>query len=96
MLATEWNMEDALRVCREEAWEESREETRKEAHDVFSNLMNQAKSMDELRKMFEESFSVEAGVLVAGTCTPDGVSPLAVENPAEPQTPTRSPPSPFS
>jgi hypothetical protein len=48
MLATEWHLEDALRVREEEAWEKGR--------NTFSNLMNQAKSMDQLKKLFEASF----------------------------------------
>jgi hypothetical protein len=43
MPATEWNLEDVLRVCREETWEEawgeSRKETRREDHDLFSHLI---------------------------------------------------------
>jgi hypothetical protein len=77
MLTTEWNLEDAIRVAREETWEKAwnkareetwekawnkaREETwgkaRKEDRDLFSSLMNQAGSMDELKKMFEKSFA---------------------------------------
>jgi hypothetical protein len=52
MLAAEWNMEDALRVREEETWEKARKEDR----DLFSNLMERAGSMDELKKMFEKSF----------------------------------------
>jgi hypothetical protein len=61
MLATEWNLEDAIRVAREETWEKARKETRKEDRDLFSNLMNRARSMDELKKMFEDAFSGGAG-----------------------------------
>jgi hypothetical protein len=69
MLSTEWNLEDALRVCeeetrektrkeaREEARKETRKETREEDLDLILHLMNQARSMNELKKMVEESFS---------------------------------------
>jgi hypothetical protein len=57
MLTTEWNLEDALRVREEEAWEETRMETRKEGRDMVFNIVNQARSMDELKEMLEKSFS---------------------------------------
>jgi hypothetical protein len=66
MLATEWNLEDALRVREEETWEkarkETRKETRKEDRDMVFNIMNQAGSMDELKRMLEKSFSGGDGV----------------------------------
>jgi hypothetical protein len=65
MLATEWNLEDALRVREEETWEKASKETWEKAsketwekdRNTFSNLMNRAKSMDELKELFEASFS---------------------------------------
>jgi hypothetical protein len=56
MLAAEWNLEDAIKVAREEAWEKASKETWEKGRNAFSNLMNQAKSMDELKKLFEASF----------------------------------------
>lgn len=48
MLATEWNLEDAIRVAREEAQEKDR--------DMVFDIMRQAKSLEELKKMLETSF----------------------------------------
>jgi hypothetical protein len=48
MLAAEWNLEDALRV--------REEETRGKDRAMVFELMRQAKSMDELKKMLETSF----------------------------------------
>jgi hypothetical protein len=53
MIATEWNLEDAIKVAQEEAWEECREKERK----LFSGLMEQAESMDDLRQMFAATFT---------------------------------------
>jgi hypothetical protein len=52
MLATEWNLEDALRVREEE----TRDETREIDRAMVFDIMKQAKSMDELKKMLETSF----------------------------------------
>jgi hypothetical protein len=56
MLATEWNLEDALRVREEETREETREEDQKRARETVFDIMKQAKSMDELKQMLEASF----------------------------------------
>jgi accessory colonization factor AcfC len=56
MLATEWNLEDAIQVAREETWEKARKQDR----DMVFNIMNQARSMDEIKRMLEESFSGKA------------------------------------
>jgi predicted regulator of amino acid metabolism with ACT domain len=53
MLTTEWNLEDAIQVAREETWGKAR----KEYSDMVFNVVNQAKSMDELKEMLEKSFS---------------------------------------
>jgi hypothetical protein len=52
MLTKEWDYEEELRVREEESWEKGIKKSR----DLFSHLMKQAKSMDELQKMFEASF----------------------------------------
>ncbi|MDR0759904.1 MAG: hypothetical protein LBF74_07315 [Treponema sp.] len=69
MLTAEWNLEDAIKVAREESWERGREEGREEGIErgreeerekdceLFSSLMSQAKSMDELKQMFETTFT---------------------------------------
>ena len=49
MLATEWNLEDAIKVAKEEVREEDRE--------LFSSLMEQAHSMDDLKQMFNATFT---------------------------------------
>jgi hypothetical protein len=56
MLATEWNLEDAIQVAREETREETWKEARKEDRKTVFDLMKQAKSMDELKQMLEASF----------------------------------------
>jgi hypothetical protein len=60
MLATEWNLEDALRVREEETREKTRKETREETREkdraMVFDIIKQAKSMDELKKMLETSF----------------------------------------
>jgi hypothetical protein len=48
MLTAEWNLEDAIKVIREESWEKGRE--------LFSSIMSQAKSMDEMKKIFETTY----------------------------------------
>jgi hypothetical protein len=48
MLAAEWNLEDALRV--------REEETREKDRSMVFDIIKQAKSMDELKKMLETSF----------------------------------------
>jgi flagellar biosynthesis/type III secretory pathway protein FliH len=65
MLTAEWNLEDALKVAREESWEDGWEDgwekgredgwekCREKERELFSRLMSQAKSMDELKQMFE-------------------------------------------
>jgi hypothetical protein len=76
MLAAEWNLEDAIKVAREESWEDGREEGwkdgrekgwkdgceegREKERELFSKLMRQAKSMDDLKKMFETSYSAQS------------------------------------
>ncbi|MDR0638797.1 MAG: hypothetical protein LBG27_07855 [Spirochaetaceae bacterium] len=45
MLAKEWNLDDAVQVAREKGWEE-------DCKLVF-DIMQQAKSMDDLKKMLE-------------------------------------------
>jgi flagellar biosynthesis/type III secretory pathway protein FliH len=61
MLATEWDWEEALRVSREEGWEDGREkgwdDGWEEAGKKFSDLINRAESMDDLKKMFEVSLT---------------------------------------
>jgi hypothetical protein len=52
MLATEWNLEDAIRVAREE----TREKTWKEDRSIVFDIIKQAKSMDELKQLLEASF----------------------------------------
>ncbi|MDR1219318.1 MAG: Rpn family recombination-promoting nuclease/putative transposase [Treponema sp.] len=53
MLLTEWKWKDALQVRWEEGWEKGKEETRKEDKRQFSSLVNQAKSLDELKRLLE-------------------------------------------
>jgi hypothetical protein len=53
MLTAEWNLEDALKVAREESWEDGWEDGWEKGREWFSRLMSQAKSMDELKQMFE-------------------------------------------
>jgi hypothetical protein len=53
MLTAEWNLDDAIKVAREEGREEGREEDR----ELFSSLIKQSKSMDDLKKMFESTFT---------------------------------------
>ena len=43
----------AIKVAKEEAWEDAREEDR----ELFSGLMRQAKSMDDLKQMFNATFT---------------------------------------
>jgi hypothetical protein len=61
MLLTEWNWNDALQVSREEGREDGREEGEKKAWEEagkrFSDLINHAESMDDLKKMFEVSLT---------------------------------------
>jgi flagellar biosynthesis/type III secretory pathway protein FliH len=61
MLTKEWDYEEELRVREEESWEKGikkgLEKGIEKSRDLFSHLMKQAKSMDELQKMFETSFS---------------------------------------
>jgi hypothetical protein len=56
MLATEWNLEDAIRVAREETWKEAQTKTQEEARETVFDIMKQATSMDELKRMLEASF----------------------------------------
>jgi flagellar biosynthesis/type III secretory pathway protein FliH len=60
MLATEWNLDDAIKVAREEAredaLEEGRKEGREEGREWFSSIIKQSKSMDDLKRMFESTF----------------------------------------
>jgi flagellar biosynthesis/type III secretory pathway protein FliH len=68
MLATEWNLDDAIKVAREEAREEGiekgiekgREEGREEGRELFSSLIRQSKSMDDLKRMFESTFTLQS------------------------------------
>jgi hypothetical protein len=65
MLTAEWNLEDALKVAREESWEDGwekgsedgwekgRKDGREKEREWFSSLMSQAKSIDDLKQMFE-------------------------------------------
>jgi hypothetical protein len=53
MLAAEWNLEDAIQVAREEAWENRGKEDERR----FLHLVNHADSLDDLKKMLKESFS---------------------------------------
>ena len=53
MLITEWNQDEALKVRFEEGLEQGREEARK----LTFSLVNQAGSMEELKKMFETAFT---------------------------------------
>jgi flagellar biosynthesis/type III secretory pathway protein FliH len=71
MLLTEWNWDDALKVCREEGWEkgieqglekgkerwleQGIEEGRQETWEGFAELVNQSKTIEDLKKMFETS-----------------------------------------
>jgi hypothetical protein len=57
MLTAEWNLEDAIKVAREESWERGIEKGREKERELFSSLMSQAKSMDELKQMFETTFT---------------------------------------
>jgi flagellar biosynthesis/type III secretory pathway protein FliH len=69
MIATEWNLEDAIKVAQEEAWEDGRkegwdkgredgwEECREKDRKLFSGLVEQAKSMEDLRQMFAATFT---------------------------------------
>jgi flagellar biosynthesis/type III secretory pathway protein FliH len=57
MLTTEWNLEDAIKVAREEGREDGWEECREKYSELFSSLINEAKSMDDLKKMFETTFT---------------------------------------
>jgi hypothetical protein len=56
MLATEWKLEDALVIEREEGREEGFEKARQEDKDCFLNLINNAASLDELKNMLKTSF----------------------------------------
>jgi flagellar biosynthesis/type III secretory pathway protein FliH len=55
MLITEWKWKDALQVAREEGREDGREEARKDDKRQFFSLINQAKSLDELKRLLETS-----------------------------------------
>jgi hypothetical protein len=57
MLAKEWDFDEELRVRKEEGREEGWENGRA----LFSRLIDQAKSIDDLKKMFEASFSEPPG-----------------------------------
>ena len=46
MLLEEWNMDDALAVAREEAWEECREEERS----YFIKLLEQGLTVEEIKE----------------------------------------------
>jgi flagellar biosynthesis/type III secretory pathway protein FliH len=65
MLAKEWDFDEELRVRKEEGREEGREEGWEEGwekgRDVVFSVMDQAKSMDELRKMLETAFAKRPG-----------------------------------
>ncbi|MDR0759799.1 MAG: hypothetical protein LBF74_06770 [Treponema sp.] len=69
MLTAEWNLEDAIKVAREESWERGVERGREEGwekgiekgiekgrekeRELFSRLMSQATSIDDLKQMLE-------------------------------------------
>jgi hypothetical protein len=60
MIATEWNLENAIKVAQEEAREDGMEKGRKEERKLFSGLMEQAESMDDLRQMFAATFTQQS------------------------------------
>jgi len=51
MLLTEWNIEEAKEVWREEAWEEGREDERKYILELFS----QGLSAEEIKRCLEQT-----------------------------------------
>ena len=65
MLLTEWNLDEAKEVWREEAWEEGREAGREEGREAgwvkgteagreyFLGLLNQGLSIDEIKLQLE-------------------------------------------
>jgi flagellar biosynthesis/type III secretory pathway protein FliH len=61
MLAAEWNLEDAIKVAREESWESGVEhgieKGWEKGRELFSSIMSQAKSMDELKQLFETTYT---------------------------------------
>jgi hypothetical protein len=64
MLATEWNLDDALRIREEEtrektwkeAWKEAQTKTQEKDRSMVFDIIKQAKSMDELKQVLEASF----------------------------------------
>jgi hypothetical protein len=57
MLLTEWKWEDALQV----RWEDGREDGREETQELVYKLIDQAKSMDELKRLMETSLPKQHG-----------------------------------
>jgi hypothetical protein len=57
MIATEWSLEDAIKVAQEEAWEDGMEKGMDKGQKLFSSLIEQAESMDDLRQMFAATFT---------------------------------------
>jgi flagellar biosynthesis/type III secretory pathway protein FliH len=57
MLLTEWNWNDALQVSRDEGWEDGwekgKEKGKEEDRKWIMGLFEEAKSMDELKRMIE-------------------------------------------
>jgi len=54
MLFTEWNLEDAIAVAKEETWEDAQKEFRKKQEKIFAYL-KQGHSIEEAEK-FSEKF----------------------------------------
>jgi flagellar biosynthesis/type III secretory pathway protein FliH len=59
MLTAEWDMNEALKVSKEEGWEEGIEKGiekgREETRDLLYTFINQAKSVEDLKRMLAAS-----------------------------------------
>ena len=53
MLTAEWDMTEALKVSKEDGWEKGREETHEKDMRYFSELVSQAKSVDDIKRRLE-------------------------------------------
>jgi hypothetical protein len=72
MLVAEWNLEDAIKVAREEEREEALEKgigigiekgaskTKEEDKKLIFDIMSKAKSMEEAQRMFEATFTAQS------------------------------------
>jgi len=61
MLFTEWNLEDAIAVAKEETWEDAQKEFRREAQKEREELfayLKQGHSIEEAEKLFASPLSI--------------------------------------